>query len=47
LERGRRAWPEVLLPRRDTIVAGLWVDDLTRFAAGEPLREVVNRARGY
>jgi phosphoglycerate dehydrogenase-like enzyme len=36
-----------LHPRRDTIVAGLWVDNLRRFAAGEPLREVVDRARGY
>ncbi|HZF06926.1 MAG TPA: D-2-hydroxyacid dehydrogenase [Patescibacteria group bacterium] len=36
-----------LHPRRDAIVAGLWVDNLERFAAGEPLREVVDRARGY
>ncbi len=36
-----------LHPRRDAIVAGLWVDNLRRFVAGEPLREVVDRARGY
>jgi phosphoglycerate dehydrogenase-like enzyme len=36
-----------LHPRRDAIVAELWVDNLARFAAGQPLREVVDRARGY
>jgi len=36
-----------LHPRRDAIVAGLWGDTLERFAAGEPLREVVDRVRGY
>jgi glyoxylate/hydroxypyruvate reductase A len=36
-----------LHPQRDTFVAQLFVDNLKRFAAGEPLREVVDRARGY
>jgi phosphoglycerate dehydrogenase-like enzyme len=36
-----------LHPRRDTIVADLWVDNLQRFLAGQPLRQVVDRARGY
>jgi phosphoglycerate dehydrogenase-like enzyme len=36
-----------LHPQRDDLVAELWVDNLRRFAAGEPLREVVDRARGY
>lgn len=36
-----------LHPRRDAIVAGLWVDNLRRFAAGEPLVQVVDRTRGY
>jgi len=36
-----------LHPTRDAIVAELFVDNLTRFAAGQPLREVVDRARGY
>jgi hypothetical protein len=36
-----------LHPRRDAIVAGLWVANLAAFAAGQPLREVVDRARGY
>jgi phosphoglycerate dehydrogenase-like enzyme len=36
-----------LHPRRDAIVAELWVDNLRRFTAGQPLREVVDRARGY
>jgi phosphoglycerate dehydrogenase-like enzyme len=36
-----------LHPQRDELVAELWVDNLRRFAAGEPLREVVDRARGY
>ncbi|HVZ09234.1 D-2-hydroxyacid dehydrogenase [Rhodopila sp.] len=34
-------------PRRDTIVARLFVDNLRRFLDGEPLKEVVDRARGY
>jgi phosphoglycerate dehydrogenase-like enzyme len=36
-----------LHPDRDETVASLWVDNLRRFDAGEPLREVVDRARGY
>lgn len=36
-----------LHPDRDRLVAELWVDNLRRFAAGQPLREVVDRARGY
>jgi phosphoglycerate dehydrogenase-like enzyme len=36
-----------LHPQRDDIVAELWVDNLRRFADGKPLREVVDRARGY
>jgi phosphoglycerate dehydrogenase-like enzyme len=36
-----------LHPQRDEIVAELWVDNLRRFADGKPLREVVDRARGY
>lgn len=36
-----------LHPQRDTIVAGLWIDNLRRFSAGQPLREAVDRARGY
>jgi phosphoglycerate dehydrogenase-like enzyme len=36
-----------LHPERDEIVAELWVDNLRRFADGKPLREVVDRARGY
>ena len=36
-----------LHPERDRLVAALFVDNLKRFAAGEPLREVVDRARGY
>ena len=36
-----------LHPVRDTFVAELFVDNLRRFAAGEPLREVVDRAKGY
>jgi len=34
-------------PRRDTIVAKLFVDNLARFLDGKPLREVVNRSVGY
>jgi phosphoglycerate dehydrogenase-like enzyme len=36
-----------LHPRRDAIVAGLWVDNLARFLSGRPLLQVVDRARGY
>ena len=36
-----------LHPNRDSLVAALWVDNLRRFLAGQPLREVVDRARGY
>jgi glyoxylate/hydroxypyruvate reductase A len=36
-----------LHPIRDDIVAALFVDNLKRFAAGQPLREIVDRARGY
>jgi phosphoglycerate dehydrogenase-like enzyme len=36
-----------LHPVRDSFVAELFVENLRRFAAGEPLREVVDRARGY
>jgi phosphoglycerate dehydrogenase-like enzyme len=36
-----------LHPDRDDAVAALWVDNLRRFAAGRPLREVVDRRRGY
>jgi phosphoglycerate dehydrogenase-like enzyme len=36
-----------LHPGRDRIVAGLFVDNLERFLAGQPLRETVDRARGY
>jgi phosphoglycerate dehydrogenase-like enzyme len=34
-------------PRRDEVVARLFVDNLGRFLDGEPLREVVDRAAGY
>jgi phosphoglycerate dehydrogenase-like enzyme len=36
-----------LHPRRDVLVADLWVDNLRRFLAGEPLLQVVDRTRGY
>jgi phosphoglycerate dehydrogenase-like enzyme len=36
-----------LHPGRDHIVAGLFVDNLERFLGGQPLRETVDRARGY
>jgi len=36
-----------LHPERDTLVAGLWVDNLQRFLADRPLLQVVDRARGY
>jgi phosphoglycerate dehydrogenase-like enzyme len=36
-----------LHPVRDNFVAELFVDNLRRFAAGQPLREVVDRTRGY
>jgi phosphoglycerate dehydrogenase-like enzyme len=34
-------------PERDAIVARLFVDNLARFLAGAPLREAVDRRRGY
>jgi phosphoglycerate dehydrogenase-like enzyme len=34
-------------PRRDSIVAGLFVDNLRRFLDGKPLKEVVDRNAGY
>jgi phosphoglycerate dehydrogenase-like enzyme len=36
-----------LHPTRDEVVAELFVDNLRRFLDGQPLREVVDRARGY
>jgi phosphoglycerate dehydrogenase-like enzyme len=36
-----------LHPRRDAIVARLFVDNLARFLDGRPLREAVDRSRGY
>jgi glyoxylate/hydroxypyruvate reductase A len=36
-----------LHPRRDEQVADLFVDNLTRFLAGQSLRHVVDRRRGY
>jgi phosphoglycerate dehydrogenase-like enzyme len=36
-----------LHPGRDHIVADLLADNLQRFLAGQPLRETVDRARGY
>ena len=36
-----------LHPTRDDFVARLFVDNLERFSAGQPLREVVDRVRGY
>jgi len=36
-----------LHPERDHIVAGLFVDNLTRFLENQPLRETVDRTRGY
>jgi len=36
-----------LHPGRDHIVAELFADNLQRFLAGQPLRETVDRARGY
>ena len=36
-----------LHPDRDHTVAALWADNLRRYADGEPLREVVDRRRGY
>jgi len=36
-----------LHPERDHIVAELFADNLQRFLAGQPLRETVDRARGY
>ncbi len=36
-----------LHPERDAIVAQLFADNVERFLAGRPLREAVERARGY
>ncbi len=36
-----------LHPTRDALVAELFTENLRRFAAGEPLRNTVDRARGY
>jgi phosphoglycerate dehydrogenase-like enzyme len=36
-----------LHPSRDETVAALWIDNLRRFVDGQPLREVVDRTRGY
>ena len=36
-----------LHPTRDALVAELFVENLRRFAAGEPLLSAVDRARGY
>jgi phosphoglycerate dehydrogenase-like enzyme len=36
-----------LHPERDILVAELFVENLRRFAAGEPLLQVVDRERGY
>jgi phosphoglycerate dehydrogenase-like enzyme len=36
-----------LHPTRDALVAELFVENLRRFVGGEPLREVVDPARGY
>lgn len=46
---GITVFPHVggLHPARDTLVAELWVENLRRFAAARPLREIVDPARGY
>lgn len=36
-----------LAPGRDDVVAAIFADNMRRFLAGEPLAEVVDRARGY
>ena len=36
-----------LHPERDTLVAEGWLENLRRFVAGQPLRNVVDRALGY
>jgi len=36
-----------LHPRRDDLVAALFADNLARFLDGQPLREVLDRERGY
>jgi len=36
-----------LVANRDEIVADLFADNARRFLAGEPMRELVDRARGY
>lgn len=49
ITEGITIFPHVggLAPDRDDTVAALWVDNLRRFADGQPLREVVDRRRGY
>lgn len=46
---GITVFPHVggLHPARDALVADLWAENLRRFAAGRPLREVVDPSRGY
>jgi phosphoglycerate dehydrogenase-like enzyme len=46
---GITVFPHVggLHPARDALVAELWVENLRRFAADRPLREVVDPVRGY
>ena len=46
---GITVFPHVggLHPTRDALVAELWVENLRRFAVNQPLREIVDRARGY
>jgi phosphoglycerate dehydrogenase-like enzyme len=36
-----------LHPERDVLVAELFVDNLRRYLTGQPLRQVVDRAKGY
>lgn len=36
-----------LHPQRDELVAGLWVDNLSAFVSGRPLRDPVDATRGY
>ena len=46
---GLRVLPHMggMHPRRDTVVARLFAENLARFLDGRPLREVVDRALGY
>jgi phosphoglycerate dehydrogenase-like enzyme len=34
-------------PKRDEVVAALFAENLRRYLAGEPLKELVDRAKGY